>query len=165
MAENFRAISIGEMIVSNASEDVLVAYGLGSCVAICFYDPVAKVGGMLHALLPQANNQAKDNSAPAKFVDSGLPLLLRSITYQKGERNRLTVYVCGGAQLISAPNFSDMLKIGQRNIAAAQAALQNAGLTIKGQDVGGNAGRTVKLHIDTGHITVKSLGQGERRLI
>lgn len=165
MAENFRAISIGEMIVSNTPEDVLVAYGLGSCVAICLYDPVTKVGGMLHALLPHANNQAKGNDVPAKFVDSGLPLLLKSITYQKGKHNRLVVYVCGGAQLISAPNFSDMLKIGQRNIAAAQAALQNAGLTIKGQDVGGNAGRTVKLHIDTGHITVKSLGQGERRLI
>lgn len=164
MAENFRAISIGEMIVSGTPEDVLVAYGLGSCVAICLYDPVAKVGGMLHALLPQANNQAKDNNVPAKFVDSGLPLLLKSITYQKGKRNRLDVYVCGGAQLISAANFSDMLKIGQRNIMAAQTALQIAGLTIKNQDVGGSAGRTVKLYIDTGQITVKSLGQGERTL-
>ncbi|MCB0208484.1 MAG: chemotaxis protein CheD [Anaerolineae bacterium] len=164
MAENFRAISIGEMIVSSTPNDVLVAYGLGSCVAICLYDPVTKVGGMLHALLPHANNQAKDYDVPAKFVDSGLPLLLKSVVQQRGEHNRLIVYLCGGAQLISAPNFSDMLKIGQRNVEAAHTALKTARLNIKSQDTGGNAGRTVKLHIDTGQITVKSLGRGERRL-
>ncbi|MCB0191134.1 MAG: chemotaxis protein CheD [Anaerolineae bacterium] len=164
MAENFRAISIGEMIVSNTPDDVLVAYGLGSCVAICLYDPVTKVGGMLHALLPHANSQQNGNNVPAKFVDSGFPLLLKSMVQRRGERNRLVVYLCGGAQLISAPNFSDMLKIGQRNVEAAHNALKIARLNIRNQDTGGNAGRTVKLHIDTGHVTVKSLGQGEKRL-
>lgn len=161
MPENVKPVSIGEMIVSNTPEDVLVAYGLGSCVAVCLYDPAAKVSGMLHALLPSMPVNEKVNGLPAKFVDQGLPLLIRAVTDLGAQRSRLIVHVCGGAQILTAPGFNNVLNIGERNIAAASAGLQAAGLRINAQATGGHCGRTVKLYAANGQVTVKTLGQGE----
>jgi chemotaxis protein CheD len=159
------------VVVSDIADDVLVAYGLGSCVAICLYDPVVKVGGMLHALLPSAatttrsaNPQAAYPSA--KFVDQGLPLLLDELAKMGAKSSRLTAKLCGGAQVLSAPGFEEdsTLNIGKRNVTAAADALKKAGIRVQAQDTGGKIGRTVKLHIADGQVTVKSLGQGEKPL-
>lgn len=139
----------------------MVAYGLGSCVAVCLYDPVTKVSGMLHALLPTMPDNERVNGLPGKFVDQGVPLLLKAITASGAQQSRLVVHLCGGAQILNAPGFSKTLNIGERNIAAASAGLQAAGLRIKAQATGGNNGRTVKLYTVNGQITVKTLGQGE----
>lgn len=165
MAENVRTVSIGEMVASDALDDVLVAYGLGSCVAVCLYDPTTKVGGMLHALLPAAAGKDRANGAPTKFVDRGVPLLVDSVLRLGAERSRLVVQVCGGAQVLSAPGFNSTLNIGERNVQAARFALEAAGLRIQASATGGQAGRTVKLHIVNGQITVRSMGQGERALV
>jgi chemotaxis protein CheD len=166
MADNMRAVPIGEIIVSDAAEDVLVAYGLGSCVAVCLYDPAAQVGGMLHALLPSAPSHNGNNPTPsAKFVDQGTPLLVESLLRLGARRTRLIAQLCGGAQVLSAPSFDDgVLNIGQRNVLAAEAALRAARLRIHAQDTGGCSGRTVKLHVANGRVTVKSLGLGEQAL-
>lgn len=161
--ENVRAVHIGEIVVSDAPDDTLVAYGLGSCVAICLYDPVARIGGMLHALLPTA--LGKDGGAPAKFVDRGTSLLIESLLRLGAGRNRLVAQLCGGARTLSAPGFeSDWLSIGERNVQAAQDALQAAGLRIHAQATGGRTGRTVRLSIANGQVTVKSLGQDVQAL-
>ena len=76
VAENLLTVSIGELAVSRAADDVLVAYGLGSCVAVCLYDPVARVAGMLHALLPNVPDGNRANGNASKFADQGVPLLL-----------------------------------------------------------------------------------------
>lgn len=164
MAENLRSVSIGEMVVSNSPDDILIAYGLGSCVAVCLYDPVAKVSGMIHSLLPAMPQGEKLNGTPAKYVDQGIPLLLNQVISLGAQRNRLSVHLCGGAQMLTAPGFNQTLNIGERNVAAAQAGLQAAGLRIKAQATGGNSGRTVKLYVVNGQITVKTLGKGEQPL-
>ncbi len=164
MPEIVHSVSIGELKLGNSPNDLLVAYGLGSCVAICVYDAVAGIGGMIHSLLPQS---AKNNGATAptaKFVDEGVPLLLEAVKNAGAQTSRLEVYVCGGAQMLSAPGFKNTLNIGERNVAAAETALAAAGLRIRGRDTGGTSGRTVKLRIDSGEITVKTLGQGEKVL-
>lgn len=164
MTENIRSVSIGELVVSKSPDDVLVAYGLGSCVAVCLYDPVSNVAGMLHALLPDSAGKSSDNNAPAKFVDQGVPLLLDQVKEIGAIRSRLVVMLCGGAQMLTAPGFTNTLNIGERNVKAAQELLQASGFRIKAQDTGGNSGRTVKLYVATGQITVRSLGQKERVL-
>lgn len=164
MAENLRSVSIGELVVSNSPDDILIAYGLGSCVAVCLYDPIAQVSGMLHALLPSMPAGEKLNGAPAKYVDQGIPLLLNRVIALGAQRSRLSVHLCGGAQMLSAPGFNQSLNIGERNVTAAQAGLQAAGLRIRAQATGGNNGRTVKLYVINGQITVKTLGQGEKPL-
>jgi len=164
VTENIRSVSIGELIVSKSADDVLVAYGLGSCVAICLYDPVSKVAGMLHALLPDSAGKNSDNNAPAKFVDQGVPLLLDQIKGMGAVRSRLVVILSGGAQMLTAPGFTNTLNIGERNVKAAQDLLKSSGFRIKAQDTGGSSGRTVKLYGATGQVTVRSLGQKERNL-
>lgn len=164
---NVHAVPIGEIIASDVPEDVLVAYGLGSCVAICLYDPVAQVGGMLHALLPAAPNErnpAVRDSRPTKFVKQGTPLLIQSVLSLGAKRSRLQARLCGGARVLSAPGFQDSLNIGDRNVQAAEAALEAAGIRIYAREIGGKIGRTVKLYIGDGQVTVRSLGKGEQTI-
>jgi chemotaxis protein CheD len=168
LIENVNAVPIGEIVVSKAPEDVLVAYGLGSCVAICLYDPVTRVGGMLHALLPTApgtNNHRRNPGKLTKFVDQGTPMLVESLLSLGARRTRLVAKLCGGAKVLSAPGFEEgPLNIGARNVLAAESALQTQRLQIKAQDTGGNTGRTVRLHIADGTVTVKNLGREEEVL-
>ncbi|MEW5961130.1 MAG: chemotaxis protein CheD [Chloroflexota bacterium] len=164
MADNIKAVSIGEMVVSNDKNDVLIAYGLGSCVAVCLYDPTAGIGGMLHALLPIAPNGNINENTPAKFVDQGVDLLIDSLLKRGANRTRLVAQFCGGAQMLAMPGVNNSLNIGQRNVQQVEASLQAAGLRIRAQDTGGHAGRTVKFYLVNGQVTVKTLGQGERIL-
>ncbi|MGD9101331.1 MAG: response regulator [Anaerolineae bacterium] len=161
--DNLLTVPIGEMAVSSAPSDVLAAYGLGSCVTVCLYDPVTQVGGMLHALLPTAGNNRR-RGKPTKFVDQGVPLLITALLELGARQRRLVASLCGGARMLSMPDSDDFLNIGQHNVRSAEAALQSAGLQVKTQDTGGDRGRTVKLYIATGQVTVKTLKQGERAL-
>jgi chemotaxis protein CheD len=161
----FRPVPIGEIIASTDPDDVLVVYGVGSCVVVGLYDPVTRVGGILHALLPGLSWQHQHvTGKPTKYVDQGVPLLVEVMTSLGAKKNRLIVCLCGGAQVINAPGFSDSFSIGQRNIVAARLALQNAGLDVKSEMTGGRAGSSIRLHIANGKVTVKTLGQEERIL-
>ncbi len=162
MSENLRVVAIGEMAVSDNPQDILVAYGLGSCVAVCLYDPVQQVGGMLHALLPEAPDGSRPQNNPVKFVDQGVLLLINALVQSGAKRSRLAARLCGGAQMLAAPGFNDSLKIGERNILAAKVALQAVGVPIRAQATGGNIGRTAKLHIASGQVTVKVMGHDEQ---
>jgi chemotaxis protein CheD len=161
-----RAVTIGAVVTSRIPDDVLVAYGLGSCVAVCLYDPVTRVGGMLHALLPSAPDNSKGQDNRAKFVDEGIPLLIAELTKLGARHSRLITLLCGGAKVLSIPGLSDdgVLNIGKRNVLAAEVALREARLRVKAQDTGGTVGRTVKLYIASGQVTVRSLGQKEQPL-
>lgn len=169
MAENLHVVFIGDMIVGDTPDDVLVAYGLGSCVVVCLYDPVARVGGMLHALLPTVLNGNKAEDNPTKFVDQGVFLLVDALVRRGGKRTRLVAKVCGGAQLLSARGLqaelnNECFNVGKLNVAATEAALHSSGLRIQAQATGGHDGRTVKLYLADGRVTVRTLEHGERTL-
>ena len=162
VASNVQVVPIGEMAVSGSPADVLVAYGLGSCVAVCLYDPVAKVGGMLHALLPTVPN-GKPASNLAKFVDRGVPLLLGSLLELGARRTRLIAKLCGGAQMVGSES-NRALNIGRLNVLAVEAALEAAHLKLHAEATGGHSGRTVRFYLADGTVTVRTLQQGERVL-
>ena len=171
MTENLRSVPIGKIITSDTAQDVVVAYGLGSCVAVCLYDPVVRVGGMLHALLPTAPDRVSSENghkplSAARFVDQGTPLMIEALLKLGARRSRLTAQLCGGAQTLSAPGFKDdVLNIGERNVRAAENVLRVEGIDIQTRDTGGRSGRTVKFYIADGRVTVKSLGQGVQVLV
>ncbi|MEE8392437.1 MAG: chemotaxis protein CheD [Anaerolineae bacterium] len=168
MAKNVRSVPIGEIIASDAPNDVLVAYGLGSCVAVCLYDPVAQVGGLLHALLPTSTgNVFSDNGrkpTPARFVDQGTPMLIESLVELGAQRSRMIARLCGGARVLSALDIVDFLNIGERNVQAAENTLRAEGIPVQAQATGGGIGRTVRLYMADGQVTVKSLARGEQVL-
>ena len=161
MIENLRTVPIGEMAASADPEEVLVAYGVGSCVVVCLYDPLVQVGGMLHAMLPTSASGNNGSGKPSKFVDQGVPLLVDSLVALGAKARRLRAQLCGGTQMLARPASNRLPNIGRRNVEAAQQALQAAGLEVGAEATGGRAGRTVKFYTANGRVMVKSLGQEE----
>ncbi len=162
MADNSLAVGLGEIKISSNPQEVLVAYGLGSCVGIGMYDPVAHIAGLLHAVLPQCPNGTETGAT--KYVDTGIHILLAQLIQAGANRNRLIVRMAGGANMLTAPGFKQTLNIGERNVAAAQSTLAALNFKIKAQDVGGHIGRTVRLFVADGRMLVRVLGSQEREI-
>ena len=155
MVEKLRTVGIGEMIASTDADDVLVAYGLGSCVVVCMYDPSVQVGGMLHALLPIAPVGEGNRYNAHKYVDSGVALLVTALVELGAARSRLRAVLCGGAEMLTAPVPDEAFHIGGRNLSSAETALKRAGVRISRRVTGGRAGRTVKLYLRDGQVAVR----------
>lgn len=155
-------VGIGEYKVTDDPSAVLITYSLGSCIAVVVYDPVAKVGGMLHLMLPESDiNPLRAEERPGMFADTGIPLLLKECEKLGADKRRLEVKVAGGGEMLDSSGF---FQIGKRNYAATRKVLWQHGLLIRRQDVGGNANRTVSLEMATGKVKVKISGDGIREL-
>ena len=75
--------------------DVIITHALGSCIAVCIYDPMAGVGGMLHFLLPEARiNPGAAKQQPAVFADTGIPLLFQA-AYERGLKKQRAIVQAG----------------------------------------------------------------------
>ena len=81
-------VGISDLKVSNNPEDALVTYALGSCIGVAVFDPKAKVGGLLHFMLPDSSLDAnKAKSTPAMFADTGIIALFKSCyAYRSGKK-------------------------------------------------------------------------------
>ncbi len=156
---NIQSVGLGGQVVSRDPQAVLVAYGLGSCLGIGMYDPAARLGGLLHAVLPENANGS--GFPPGKFVDSGVLSLLEEMQKAGAERRRLVVWMAGGANMIISPGALKSFDIGSRNIQAALKIFDSLNLRLSGQEVGGNTGRTVRLYVGEGRMTVRMVGLQE----
>lgn len=150
------------MKVSNRPDDIIVTYSLGSCIGLAIYDPVAKVGGLLHYMLPDSNlDKAKAANNPFMFADTGIPRLFKE-TYKYGaKKQRMKVVVVGGAQILDQKG---LFNIGKRNHMALRKMLFKNNVMINYEEVGGNVNRTVRLFIGGGEVFIKTSGQGERQV-
>jgi chemotaxis protein CheD len=149
-------VDIADMRISNSTEDILITYSLGSCIAVAMYDPVLSLGGLIHCMLPLSKvNMEKARSRPFMFVDTGMQLMLGQL-YELGLRkNRVVIHVAGGAQVLDSHG---VFKIGERNFTVLRKILWKNALLMNTQDVGGNKSRTVSLNINNGRFSVKSGG-------
>lgn len=158
---NLLRVGIGEYVVSNNEEDVITAVALGSCVAVCLWEPVAKVAGMLHFMLPESKlNPDRARTQPAAFADTGIPLLFHS-AYQLGaQKKRCVVRLVGGAELGSMPPspIEGLFNVGPRNIIAARGVLWRNGIMTRGEAVGGTSARSITMSAADGRIAVKTDG-------
>jgi chemotaxis protein CheD len=141
----------------------LISYGLGSCVGIALYDPVTKIGGLAHIMLPDSK-QARSTENPAKFADTALPKMLDDLQKLGAVKTRLTAKIAGGAQMFSFTNTTDIMRVGERNAEAVRIILKKLDLRLLADDTGGNYGRTVELKLDTGVFRVKTIDKGEKEL-
>lgn len=145
------------MKIANGDGDVLVTHALGSCLGIAIYDPTAKVGGMLHVMMPQCSiNPEKAKVNPYMFVDSGVPEFFRAVMGQGAVKGRLVVKVAGGANVQDVGN--DRFAIGKRNYMVLRKLLWQNGVMIKAEDVGGSVARTMYLEIGTGRVWLSTAG-------
>jgi chemotaxis protein CheD len=149
-------VGISDIKVSNNAKDVIVTYALGSCIGIVVFDPVAKVGGMLHYMLPESSldqNKAREN--PEMFADTGIPLLFKTCYKLGAEKKRMMVKAAGGASILDDTNF---FRIGQKNIMAMRKIFWKNNVMLDKEDVGLNYNRTIRLEISTGKVFVRSSG-------
>ena len=138
----------------------VISYGLGSCIGISLYDPQQKVGGLLHIMLPDST-QARGSDNPAKFADTGLPLMLKDVLALGASKARLVAKIAGGAQMFAFANATDVMRVGARNAEAAKKMLKDLGIKLIAEDTGGTYGRTVSINLDNGDYIVKTVNKGE----
>lgn len=150
-----------------APPDTLVTYALGSCVGICLLDPIAKVGGLSHIMLPASTNSPGDKNV-MKFADTAIPDLIKKMEQRGASRTRIKAKIAGGAQMFGSTNTggktNEMWQIGQRNVAAVTTMLQRLNIPIIAKDVLLNYGRTVFFDPATGIMTVKSVNKTVKEL-
>lgn len=145
------------------SPATLISYGLGSCIGVSLYDPQLKVGGLLHIMLPDSK-QARASDNPAKFADTGVPLMLKDVLALGAVKSRLVAKLAGGAQMFAFQNATDVMRVGSRNAEAVKKLLQANGIRIIAEDTGGTYGRTVSIDLTNGSYKVKTIDKGEKEI-
>ena len=146
-------VGIGELAVSNHPGDVIVTHGLGSCVAVCVFDPEALVAGMLHFLLPESRiNRERARVQPGVFADTGIPLLFQT-AYQYGlDKRRAIVKLTGGAEVVQSASAA--FNTGRRNTLAAKNVLWRNSVFVSALEVGGTSARTLHLSVADGRLRI-----------
>ncbi|MBR1805010.1 MAG: chemotaxis protein CheD [Selenomonadaceae bacterium] len=145
------------------SPSTLISYGLGSCIGVSLYDPQRKIGGLLHIMLPDST-QARASDNPAKFADTGIPLMINDVIALGASRSRLVAKIAGGAQMFAFANATDIMRVGTRNAETCKQILKRNGIRVIAEDTGGNYGRTVSIDLNTGAYKVKTIDRGEKMI-
>ncbi|MDH4044125.1 MAG: chemotaxis protein CheD [Gemmatimonadota bacterium] len=151
-----RAIGLGQWGICREQGE-LSCLGLGSCIALVLDDREAQVGGIAHIVLPSPS-LSRDRSNPVRFADTAVPFLVGEMVRAGAVRGRLTARLVGGASLFAALTTPGTVQIGQRNLLACRAAVDAVGVTVVGEAVGGEIGRSVWFAVDTGIVMVRSVG-------
>jgi chemotaxis protein CheD len=150
-------VGVSEMKLSASADDLIVTHGLGSCLGVAIYDPVARVGGLLHAMLPTAKmDPARAEKSPCMFVDTGVPLLFREAYALGALKSRLVVKVAGGASLRHIGGGP--LAIGQRNLVVLHRLFWRNGILVAAEEVGGSVARTMSIEVDSGRVLLTASG-------
>ena len=151
-------VKIGEMKYGEAP-DILVTMGLGSCVGVALYDTRKKRGALLHFLLPE---KTRDDDNPFKYGNTGIRETLKFLEDRGSIKSDLEAKIVGGsvmfAQLLKNPDSA----IGKRNIEIARKILKQEGVSITGEDVGGDYGRSMEFNLESGEVRVTSYKAGEK---
>lgn len=143
------------------SPDCVTTLGLGSCVGIALRDPVTKIGGLAHIMLPDST-AIRNNSNVPKFADTGIEELVRQMVLAGANRSRFVAKIAGGAQMFAFQNRTDLVRVGERNVEATIAKLNEMRIPILANDTGETYGRTVIFYPETGNFLIRAVGKVER---
>lgn len=124
---------------------------LGSCVAVCLWDPFLKIGGMNHYLLALWNG---DGLATPRYGNIAIPKLIKKIMTFGSSKKNLRAKVFGGSNVLSISN-NGIKGAGWRNIMLAEEMLKEEGIPIVASDLGGNYGRKIRYNTKEGVVMVK----------
>jgi chemotaxis protein CheD len=163
MAVSSLVVGISDCKVTRDAESVLVTYALGSCIAVAMHDPVTKVSGLLHYMLPESAIDAKKaEQNPFMFADTGILRMMDVLKKAGGDGKRMVVRLTGGAQVLDSQG---VFQIGKRNYLAARRILWKAGILVAAEAVGGEMSRTTRMEVGSGRLWVREGGGVERELV
>lgn len=145
------------------SPDSVTTLGLGSCVGIALRDPITKIGGLAHIMLPDST-MIRNNSNIPKFADTGIEELVKQVTRKGANRSRLVAKIAGGAQMFGFGSTSETVRVGERNVEAVKKKLKEMKIPILAEDTGKNFGRTVIFYPETGEFVIRAVGKAEYKI-
>jgi chemotaxis protein CheD len=154
---NMINVGMAELAVSQEPTDILTVLGLGSCIALCAFDPVSRVAGMAHMVLPRCRVETSEMGIKVKYIETGVPWLLQKMYKMGVEKPNLILKITGGARMLNIPGSNSFLDIGQKNIVQVNETIAKEGLKICAEDLGGGLGRSVRFYVETGKIQVKAV--------
>lgn len=151
-------IGIADMKMAQR-EGELITYALGSCIGICFYDPMVKLAALVHIMLPINMEAGRKNTM--KYADTGIRETLKQMEAKGAKKARITAKIAGGAKMFDVPGNGSLGNIGQRNIECVHLTLKREGIRLLAEDVGGTVARTLSFNAATGQGCIRSYGKPE----
>ena len=152
-------VGMADLNVCKAPE-ALTTLGLGSCIGACIYDPVNKIAGMVHYMLPDST-RIINNQNIAKFGDTGIAETVRRMEELGAKRQFMVAKIAGGAKMFAIRAESNLsnLNVGDNYIESAKIHLAALGIKLIAEDTGLNYGRTIEFFAEDGSLKIKSVGR------
>lgn len=135
-----------------SKEPYVVKTILGSCVAICLWDPINQIGGINHYMLPSWNG---NDLASPKYGNIAIDKLLERMGQLGARRENLKAKIFGGGELIESGANGTL--IGERNIRVARLILEEKKIPVVASSTGGRKGRKILFFTDSGEVRHKFL--------
>jgi len=161
--DNYIKVGMADLNVAHMT-GVLKTTGLGSCVGLTLYDPVVKVAGMAHVMLPSSEIAKEDQFNVAKYADTAIPELIERMVRHGAVVSRMKSKMAGGAQMFTFSTGQDTMRIGPRNVESCKAMLHRFHIPLLAEDVGANYGRTIEFNCETGMLLIRSIQQGIKEI-
>lgn len=160
MNEGLITVNISDAQIATCP-GTLVTYALGSCIGICLYDTLLKIGGLAHIMLPYfPENNAQEKIH--RYADTCLPDLVKRMESMGCARSRMLAKIAGGAKMFVVADDSAFGNIGLRNAQAVKETLQKLQIRLIAEDTGLNYGRTLYFYTETGEMVIKSFAKGTK---
>jgi len=147
-------IHIGQVYATR--EPTIIKTILGSCIAACLLDPVARVGGMNHFMLPAPANGSGTGDG-STFGIHAMDLLIGAVQKAGGDRRRIQAKLFGGGHVLRMGAIGN--SVPERNIQFIEEFVRTEGIAVASRDLGGYLPRRIHFYTDTGKVLVKRLGQ------
>jgi chemotaxis protein CheD len=161
--EHTNTVGLGDLVVTKDAKASLACFGLGSCICVCAYDPVSRVSGMAHIVLPQSKHGLSDKTA-TKYADVAIPVLIEKMEQTGASKVNIRVKIAGGARMIKSFEMNDSFDMGNRNLESVNKVLTEQNIRVIARDTGGNQGRSVWMVAETGQVLVRTAGEEMREL-
>jgi chemotaxis protein CheD len=147
---NLISVGIGEFAISQSPKDCLITYALGPCLGVVAYDADRTIAGLVHCQLPLSlDDPEQAKIRPARYVDSGVSLLLDQMLKCGASLNSIAICVAGGAQVSAGEGI---YKIAQRNHTVFRKLMWKNSLVVGAEEVGGDRPRTMSIEVGTGNV-------------
>lgn len=157
-----RVVGVGNYAVA-ADGETLVAYGVGTCVAVGLFDSTSRVAALAHTVLPR--EPTASTAPPGKFADTTVQAMLRDMVDRGAGYGSIRAWLVGGATVFPMADLDLPPDVGEATAAAAREQLAALDVPVVAEAVGGDDGRTVEFDITTGEAVCRRADGERQRLV
>ncbi|MFX3632939.1 MAG: chemotaxis protein CheD [Candidatus Pristimantibacillus sp.] len=161
--QNVVKVGMADLNIARDGE-ILKTTGLGSCVGLTLFDPITKIAGMAHVMLPSSEIARETTFNLSKYADTAIPELINQMNSAGAITRHMVAKMAGGAQMFAFSGQSDSMRIGPRNVESCIEMMVRYSIPVYAQDTGGNYGRTIELNSSNGILTIKSVQLGVKEI-